>query len=163
MSERNPHLAPAPGDRWRDEITGVVREVCDVRTRSNAPKGPILVYFWMARAWEGKKNYIKDRTGNSVFVGQDTAKIPPRWKRTTRETFRVWTLRPGVKYLGQRPEVPPKPGRATFDMLPAHQAFPEKAPLPANKAAAEKTWAARTAAKARASKLPKPAKEAAKC
>lgn len=136
MTERNPHTAPAPGDRWRDEITGSVREVCDVRTRANGKKGPLLVYYWVARQWEGKKNYVKrpglnKETGKeemvSVFVGQDTAKTPPRWKRVSLARFTAWSVRPGVKFLGTSTKGTPKPGRVTFDMLPAHQAFPKKA------------------------------------
>jgi hypothetical protein len=131
--ERNPYIAPAPGDRWRDNESGVVREVFDVRQRGG--KGPILVYFWQARQWTGGEIKEPRRVRNAetgklevklVSIGQPTAKVPPRIKRHPIKVWTQWAIGGTKTYLGNPGEIT-KPGRVTFAMKPAHQAFPEKA------------------------------------
>jgi hypothetical protein len=87
----------------------------------------------MARDWEGKKIYRKVKTRNLAtgeievkerFVGQDTAKIPARWKRVPMKVWTQWTLGLGRKYAGVAESIT-KPGRMTFGMEPAHRAFPK--------------------------------------
>jgi len=83
--QRDPLVTPQPGDRYRDEETGVVKAIYKVGTKGNSGKGPITVYYWAGRYWESN--------------GTKT-QIPMRYKRDTLDSFRQWAARPRITYMG---------------------------------------------------------------